>query len=89
MRINVETCDSDNYDEILKEYGEVLSKFGLVKTDKNGSSIRIDCLEDLFNLNKEIKNFVNSSEKSIVYFGIMVKSYDEDIPYLEIRDNYN
>ena len=89
MKINIETYDCDRYDEISAEYGKVLSRFGLSEKADGSAEVYIDCLGDVFNLHKEIENFINDSDKPLPYFGLMIKSYDDGIPYLEIKDNYD
>ena len=90
MKINIETYDYNKYDEISKEYGEVLYRFGLTKTESFYAEIDVDCLEDILNLHRDIKEF--TSGKSIPYFGIMIESYDtydNGKPYILIKDNYD
>lgn len=87
MKINIETYDCNKYDEISEEYGKVLSRFGLTKTENGYAEIDVDYLEDILNLHRDIKEF--TSGKSIPYFGIMIRSYDNGKPYLEIKDNYD
>lgn len=89
MKINIETYGSNNYKEILKEYGKVLTRFGLSETEDGNAEVYIGCLGDLLSLNKELEEFTRNSDKSIPYFGLMIKSYDDGIPYLEIKDNYD
>ena len=89
MKINIETYCSDRYNEILVEYGKVLSRFGLSEKADGSAEIYIDCLGDIFSLHKEIENFINDSDKSLHYFGLMIKSHDDDTIYLEIKDNYD
>ena len=89
MKIRIETYFFYKYDEILQEYGKVLSRFGLSKTDDGHAEIYIGTLGDVLNLHKEIEAFINSSDKSCHYFGLMIKSYDDGTPYLEIKDNYD
>ena len=89
MKIGIETYTSNTYKEISEEYGDVLKRFGLSETENGYAEIYIDCLGDIFNLHKEIENFINDSDKSLPYFGLMIKSYDDDTPYLEIKDNYD
>ena len=89
MKINIETYDCDRYDEISAEYGKVLSRFGLSEKADGSAEVYIDCLGDVFNLHKEIENFINDSDKPFPYFGLMIKSYNDGTPYLEIKDNYD
>ena len=89
MKINIETYSSNRYDEISVEYGEVLKKFGLSKTQDGNAEIYIDCLGDLLNLNRELELFAENVDVPVVYFGLMIKSYDDGAPYLEIKDNYD
>ena len=89
MKINIETYDCDRYDEISAEYGKVLSRFGLSEKADGSAEVYIDCLGDVFNLHKEIENFINDSDKPLPYFGLMIKSYDDGTPYLEIKDNFD
>lgn len=88
MKIQLETRCADQYDEIEKEYGSVLHKFGLTKTDDGFAYLSIDRLEDLFELDKEIHNFNDERDDWHVYFGIVVKHYNGQ-PLLEIKDNYD
>ena len=89
MKIGIETYASNTYKEISEEYGDVLKRFGLSETENGYAEIYIDCLGDIFNLHKEIENFINDSDKPLPYFGLMIKSYDDGTPYLEIKDNYD
>lgn len=89
MKINIETYDSNEYNKILTDYGEILSRFGLFRTEENNAGIIVECLEDLFRINRELEKFINESDMTIPYFGIMIKSYDDGSPYLEIKDNYS
>lgn len=89
MKINIETYDCDRYDEISAEYGKVLSRFGLSEKADGSAEIYIDCLGDLLNLNKELEQFAENVDIPVVYFGLMIKSYDDGTPYLEIKDNYD
>lgn len=89
MKIGIETYASNTYKEISEEYGEVLKWFGLSETENGCAEICVDCLGDVFNLHKEIENFINNSDKPLPYFGLMIKSYDDGTPYLEIKDNYD
>lgn len=68
---------------------KVLKRFGLSKTQDGGAEIYITCLGDLLNLNKELEQFVENVEVPFVYFGLMIKSYSDGTPYLEIKDNYD
>jgi hypothetical protein len=87
MNIKIETYAEYKYDEIQKEYGSVLHKFGLAKSDDGNAYVSINRLEDLFELDKEIRNFCDEQDK-FVYFGIVVKHFNEE-PLLEIKDNYD
>ena len=87
--MNIETYASNKYEEISEEYGTVLSRFGLTETEDGNVEVYIGCLGDLLNLNKELEEFTSKSDKSLPYFGLMIKSYDDDTPYLEIKDNYD
>lgn len=90
MTLNIETYCEYGYAEIKEEYDSVLSNYGLRKTgDLNQACIDIHTLEELFVLNKEIEEFVNKADKPLPYFGLMIKSYDDGTPYLEIKDNYD
>lgn len=89
MKIRIETYFSNEYDEILKEYGNVLSRFGLTSTDDGHAEIYIGTLGDVLNLHKEIEEFIDNSDKPYHYFGLMIKSHDDGTPYLEIKDNYD
>lgn len=89
MKIGIETYANNNYKEISEEYGEVLIRFGLSETENGSAEICINCLGDVFNLHKEIESFINNSDKPLPYFGLMIKSYDDGTPYLEIKDNYD
>ncbi len=89
MKIRIETCFFYEYDEILQEYGKVLSRFGLTMTDDNHAEIYIGTLGDIFSIHKEIEEFIDNSDKPYHYFGLMIKSYDDGTPYLEIKDNYD
>lgn len=89
MEIGIEIYGSNRYNEILEEYGKVLSRFGLTRTKEGNANIIIECLGDLLNLHREIEEFIDESDKSIPYFGIMIKLYDDGTPYLEIKDSYD
>lgn len=89
MKINIETYSSNKYKEIVEEYGKVLNRFALTETDNGNAEVCIGCLEDLLNLNKKLEEFTNNTDKPLPYFGLMIKSYDDGTPYLEIKDNYD
>ena len=89
MKIGIETYASNTYKEISEEYGDVLKRFGLSETENGYAEIYIDCLGDIFNLHKEIEEFINNSDKALHYFGLMIRSYDDGTSYLEIKDNYD
>lgn len=89
MKIGIETYASNKYEEISKEYEKVLSRFGLAETKEGNATIVIECLGDIFSLHREIAEFINESDSPIPYFGIIIKSYDDGTPYLEIKDNYD
>lgn len=90
MTLNIETYSEYKYNEIKNEYGSVLSNYGLRKTGcLEHACIDINTLDELFLLNKEIEEFVDKSNDSLPYFGLMIKSYDDGTPYLEIKDNYD
>ena len=88
MNIKIETYNFYKYDDIHKEYGDVLNKFGLTKSDNETAYINIDCLEDLFEIDKDICNLLDERDDWYVYFGIMIK-HDGKEPFLEIKDNYD
>lgn len=88
MKIAIETYGSCKYKEIVDEYGEVLRNFGLF--EENGFAyIEVEQIDQLFLLNSEICKFVLDAEKCLPYFGLVIKSYDDGTPYLEIKDNYD
>ena len=87
MNVRIETYGEYKYDEIQKEYGSVLNKFGLSKLDDD-AYISINCLEDIFNLDKEIRAFCEEHDEDIYYFGIMIKHFNGE-PLLEIKDNFD
>lgn len=89
MKMNIETYASNKYEEISEEYGTVLLRFGLTETEDGNAEVYIGCLGDLLNLNKELEEFTSKSDKPLPYFGLMIKSYDDGTPYLEIKDNYD
>lgn len=89
MRINIETYLNNSYEEILEDYGEVLERFCLRKTENGNAEIDISCLGDLLSLHKELEKFIEDVEVPLVYFGLMIKSYKDGTPYLEIKDNYD
>lgn len=89
MKMNIETYVSNNYKVISKEYGKVLTRFGLVETEDGNAEIYIGCLGDLLSLSKELEEFTNSSDRPFPYFGLMIKAYDDGTPYLEIKDDYD
>jgi hypothetical protein len=88
MKIQLETRCADQYDEIEKEYGSVLHKFGLTKADDGFAYLSIDRLEDLFELDKEIHNFNDERDDWHVYFGMIIR-YENGQPLLIIKDNYD
>ena len=89
MRIKVETWCKYKYDQIQEEYGNVLNKFGLVKSDDETAYLNINSLEDLFELDKELRNFCDGLNDYGVYFGIVVQHNDKGEQLLEIKDNYD
>ena len=89
MKIRIETYFSNEYDEILQKYGKVLPRFGLTRTDDGHAEIYIGTLGDIFSLHKEIEEFIDNSDNPCHYFGLMIKSYEDGTPYLEIKDNYD
>ena len=88
MNIKIETYSDYKYDEIAKEYGNVLHKFGLTKADDGTAYLSVDRLEDLLELDKEISNFNDERDDWHVYFGIVIKHYSGQ-PLLEIKDSYD
>lgn len=88
MNILIETYFNYEYDEIQKEYGSVLHKFGLTKDHDGRAYIIINSLEDLFELDKELREFCNEREDWFVYFGIIIEHCKEG-PLLTIKDNYD
>ena len=64
-------------------------KFYPLSKDCVCHNMKMTTLGDVLNLHKEIEAFINSSDKSCHYFGLMIKSYDDGTPYLEIKDNYD
>lgn len=90
MTLNIETYSEYRYSDIKKEYGSVLSKYGFRElNDTEYACIDINTLEDLMALNEELEKFVDKADKPLPYFGLMIKSYDDGTPYLEIKDNYD
>lgn len=88
MNIKIETSGENKYDRIQKEYGSVLQKFSLTKTDDGSAYITINSLEDLFELDRQLTRFDEEREDWGVYFGIVV-THDKGQPMLEIKDNYD
>ena len=88
MNIKIETYADYKYDEIQKEYGSVLDKFGLTKANDGAAYISINCLEDLFKLDKELRSFCDEKNDWSIYLGIIIKQENEDL-WLEIKDNYD
>jgi hypothetical protein len=88
MKIQLETYCAYQYDEIEKEYGSVLHKFGLTKSDDGFAYLSVDRLEDLFELDKEIRNFDDEQDDWHVYFGMIIR-YENGQPLLIIKDNYD
>ncbi len=88
MVINIETHSSNCYDEICAEYGEVLEQFGLMKKDEKARIVIYE-LQDVFNLHREITNFCDENDKDSPYFGLMIKTYEDGTPYIEIADNFS
>lgn len=88
MNVKIETYAEYKYDEIQKEYGSILHKFGLTKADDGTAYLSIDCLEDLFDLDKELCNFSDERDDWSTYFGIIIKHNGKE-PLLEIKDNYD
>lgn len=88
MNVKIETYAQCKYDEIKKEYGSVLDKFGLTKADDGTAYINVDCLEDLFKLDKELNSFCDNRDDWGIYFGIIIK-HDNGEQLLEIKDNYD
>lgn len=90
MNIKIETYGEYKYDAIQKEYGSVLHKFGLTKSDDGNTYITINDLEDLFELDKELNTFDDERDGDgwSVYFGIII-THDNGQPMLVIKDNYD
>ena len=88
MKIKIETRCADQYDEIEKEYGNVLHKFGLTKADDGTAYLSVDRLDDLLELDKEIRNFDDERDDWHVYFGMIIR-YESGQPLLIIKDNYD
>jgi len=88
MNVKIETWTEYKYDEIQKEYGSVLHKFGLTEADDGSAYIDINRLEDLFEIDKEISKFCDEQDDWCVYFGLIIK-HDNGQPLLEIKDNYD
>ena len=88
MKIKIETYNWYKYDDIHKEYGDVLNKFGLTKTDDEVAYIDVNSLEDLFEIDKDISSLLDERDDWYVYFGIVIK-HDGKEPFLEIKDNYD
>ena len=86
MNIRIKTYAEYKYENIQKEYGNILHKFGLTKSDDGSAYINVNSLEDLFELDKEISKFCDDDWR--VYFGIIVK-HDGKEQLLEIKDNYD
>lgn len=89
MNVKIETYAQYKYEEIQKEYGSILHKFGLTKADDGTAYINVNSLEDLFELDKELCNFCNELDGYHVYFGIVVQHNDDGEQLLEIKDNYD
>ena len=88
MKIAIETYGSCNYEEISNEYGKILRNFGLFEED-GFAYIKVHKIEELFLMHSEISKYVFETEKCLPYFGLVIKSYDDGTPYLEIKDNYD
>ena len=88
MNIKIETYAQNKYDVIQKEYGSVLNKFGLTEADNGRAYVTINSLEDLLNMDKELRNFKESQQGWHVYLGLII-SHDNNGPLLEIKDNYD
>lgn len=88
MNVKIETYSEYKYDRIQKEYGSVLHKFGLTKSDDGSAYITVNSLEDLFELDKELDSFDDKRDDWSVYFGIIIRHNNEQ-PILEIKDNYD
>ena len=70
-------------------YGGINGVREIVKSVPYLNDLNIHFVCTLFNLNKEIKKFVNKADKPLPYFGLIIKSYNDGTPYLEIKDNYD
>lgn len=88
MNVKIETYSEYKYDEIEKEYGSILHKYGLTKADDESAYISINNLEDLFELDREISDFCDDRDDWNVYFGIVISQFNGE-PLLEIKDNYD
>lgn len=88
MNIKIETWGQYKYDRINEEYGSILHNFGLTKADDESAYITVNCLEDLFELDRQLTRFDEEREDWGVYFGIVV-THDKGEPMLEIKDNYD
>ena len=40
-------------------------------------------------MESELDKFIVNKEGSELYFGLMITSYDDGTPYLEIKDHYD
>lgn len=88
MNIRIETYGDWRHDEIQKQYGSILHKFGLTKANDGSTYLNINGLEDLFELDRELTKFSDENDDWSIYFGIMITHNDKE-PVLEIKDNYD
>ncbi len=89
MNIKIETYGEFKYDAIQKEYGSVLHKFGLTKDDDGRAYVVVDGLEDLLNMDKELRDFDAEREDYSFYFGIIIGHDENENPLLLLKDNYD
>lgn len=96
MDIRIETYADYEYESIAQEYGEVLYEFNLhqiIVSSRNnmvynGAAITINALDDLFLLDKKLREFDEKIEEWHVYFGILTQE-DHNGTYLCIKDSYD
>ena len=89
MKIKVETYAEYKYDEIEREYGYVLHKYGLIKSDDGSAYINVNTVEDLIKIDKDMRCFCDERDEWSVYFGVMVTTHFDGEPLIEIKDNYD
>lgn len=87
MKIRIETREENRFEDLQTKYGPVLSRFNLSE-DNGYAVIAISSLDELFALDRDIRKYIDKSDFGFPYFGLDIRSDDDGVQYLEIKDNY-